>query len=292
MRRNSSGPCTGGSLPLGKYWRSGPLVFSLVPRSRAQPRRRRRGEVNPLGEQLGQQIVARHLRALVPGERQPCSVRDRGEQVSGRGGERFAGMPGREVYQAHESAAAFHDGADRRAGVAADDCVAFPVADTWVTPARPPGSVPATRRGMRFSPGRAVAFNSATDASVTSGLSRSPAAVNSGNHRSGMTTRYLPHGMPIKAHKCSSSALASSLKPRGRRLRSSTCSAGSGNLGPVTSAAPSSGPSPWWPPPDPKSCRCPSPSLTTTTRPLEATDRQHVAKRRWRVILPAPARCR
>ncbi|COZ46120.1 Uncharacterised protein [Mycobacterium tuberculosis] len=39
--------------------------------------------------------------------------------------------------------------------------------------------------------------------------------------------------MPIKAHTCSSSALASSLKPRGRRLRPSTCSAGPGNLGPV-----------------------------------------------------------
>lgn len=48
-----------------------------------------------------------------------------------------------------------------------------------------------------------------------------------------MTTRYLPHGMPINAHTCSKSALASSLKPRGRKLRPSTCSAGSGSLGQV-----------------------------------------------------------
>jgi hypothetical protein len=40
-----------------------------------------------------------------------------------------------------------------------------------------------------------------------------------------MTTRYLPHGMPINTHTCSSSAPASSRKPRGRSVRPSTCSA-------------------------------------------------------------------
>ncbi|CFE47020.1 Uncharacterised protein [Mycobacterium tuberculosis] len=40
--------------------------------------------------------------------------------------------------------------------------------------------------------------------------------------------------MPIKAHTCSKSALASSLKPRARSLRPSTCSAGSGSPGPVS----------------------------------------------------------
>ena len=49
-----------------------------------------------------------------------------------------------------------------------------------------------------------------------------------------MTTRYLPHGMPINAHTCSNSALASSLKPRGRSVRPSTCSPGSGSLGPLS----------------------------------------------------------
>ena len=49
-----------------------------------------------------------------------------------------------------------------------------------------------------------------------------------------MTTKYLPHGMPINIHTCSSSALASSLKPRARSARRSTCSAGSGSFGPVS----------------------------------------------------------
>ncbi|CKT08790.1 Uncharacterised protein [Mycobacterium tuberculosis] len=79
-----------------------------------------------------------------------------------------------------------------------------------------------------------IAFNSATAASVANGLSRSPAAASSGSHSSSITTRYLPHGMPIKAHTCSKSALASSLKPRARSLRPSTCSAGSGSPGPVS----------------------------------------------------------
>ncbi|BBX98572.1 hypothetical protein MLAC_38660 [Mycobacterium lacus] len=35
--------------------------------------------------------------------------------------------------------------------------------------------------------------------------------------------------MPINAHTCSKRALASSLKPRGRKLRPSTCSAGAGS---------------------------------------------------------------
>jgi hypothetical protein len=40
--------------------------------------------------------------------------------------------------------------------------------------------------------------------------------------------------MPINAHTRSNSALASSLKPHGRGMRPSTCSAGSGSLGPVS----------------------------------------------------------
>jgi len=79
-----------------------------------------------------------------------------------------------------------------------------------------------------------IAFNSANACSVANGLSRSPAAANSGNHRSSITTRYLPHGMPINAHTCSSRALASSLKLRGRSVRPSTWAAGSGSLGPVS----------------------------------------------------------
>jgi len=79
-----------------------------------------------------------------------------------------------------------------------------------------------------------IVFNSATAASVANGLSRSPAATSSGSHSSHMTTRYLPHGMPIRAHTCSNNALASSLKPRGRNLRPSTWLAGSGSLGPVS----------------------------------------------------------
>ncbi len=78
-----------------------------------------------------------------------------------------------------------------------------------------------------------IAASSADACSVANGLSRSPAAASSGSHKPSMTTRYLPHGIPINAHTCSKSALASSLKPRGRSVRPSTCSAGPGSLGPV-----------------------------------------------------------
>ncbi len=60
-------------------------------------------------------------------------------------------------------------------------------------------------------------------------------------------------------------------------------SAGPGNLGPVSRAVGS----------HPRGghhrikCRCPP--ITDATRPFEAIDRQHVAKRRWRFILPAYA---
>lgn len=79
-----------------------------------------------------------------------------------------------------------------------------------------------------------IARSSSRAASVANDRSRSPDAASSGNHSSSMTTRYLPHGMPINAHTCSRSALASSLKPRGRSVRPSTCSAGLGSLGPVS----------------------------------------------------------
>jgi hypothetical protein len=78
-----------------------------------------------------------------------------------------------------------------------------------------------------------IAVNSTNAASVANGLSRSPAAASSGSHSSSITTRYLPHGMPINAHTWAKSALASSLKPRDRSVRPSTCSPGSGSRGPV-----------------------------------------------------------
>jgi len=39
-RASSSGPCTDRSVLLGKYWRSSPLVFSLVPRCQGYPANR------------------------------------------------------------------------------------------------------------------------------------------------------------------------------------------------------------------------------------------------------------
>lgn len=76
-----------------------------------------------------------------------------------------------------------------------------------------------------------IAFSSANAASVANckitggGQQRPPPAEH--HHQ------VLAQGMPIKADTCSSSALASSLKPRGRKLRPSTL-AGSGSLEPVS----------------------------------------------------------
>jgi hypothetical protein len=79
-----------------------------------------------------------------------------------------------------------------------------------------------------------IASSSANARTVANGLSRSPASASSGSHKPSMTTRYLPHGIPINAHTCSRRSLASSLKPRGRSVRPSTRSAGSSSLGPVS----------------------------------------------------------
>lgn len=62
-----------------------------------------------------------------------------------------------------------------------------------------------SRAGLRYRSTVAalIASNSANDCSVAYGLSRSPAWASNGNHRPRMTTKYLPHGMPINAHACS-----------------------------------------------------------------------------------------
>ncbi len=78
-----------------------------------------------------------------------------------------------------------------------------------------------------------IAFSCAIASSMANGWSRSPASASSGSHSSSMTTRYLPHGMPANAHTCCKRSLATSEKARGRSVRPSTCTFGSGKAGPV-----------------------------------------------------------
>ncbi len=66
-----------------------------------------------------------------------------------------------------------------------------------------------SRAGLRYCRSTVAALiapSCVIASSVANGRSRSPEAANSGSHSSSITTRYLPHGMPINAHTCSSSA--------------------------------------------------------------------------------------
>src|SRR6266404_5157503 len=62
MASSSSCVCTDKSVPLGRYWRSSPLVFSQVPR---QPGAVRIAEVHPDASVGAELTVARHLLSLI-----------------------------------------------------------------------------------------------------------------------------------------------------------------------------------------------------------------------------------
>ena len=70
------------SVPLGKYWRSRPLVFSLL----RAARRVRVGEVDLQAGLLLDPGVVEHLVALIPGQR-PTYL---GRELAERGDERVA----------------------------------------------------------------------------------------------------------------------------------------------------------------------------------------------------------
>ena len=126
------------SVPLGKYWRSSPLVFSLLPRCHGLLRVAEVDRQPGLNAQLG---VLGHLGALVPGQRAAQLLRQRDDRRGDRVADRLGAVPGqrravvhprtlaahrREVQQHREAARALDQRADRRAAQP-EDQVAFPV---------------------------------------------------------------------------------------------------------------------------------------------------------------------
>jgi hypothetical protein len=128
-------------VPLGKYWRSNPFVFSLEPRchgewgSQVDVHLRGQGDLRVPG-QLG---------SLIPGQRLPQVIRQRldGRQqaiTDGRG----AVVVGK-VDEHDVSGLAFHQGGDGRAAVRPDDVGVGPGRGAGITPG--PFPRPALRTG-------------------------------------------------------------------------------------------------------------------------------------------------
>ena len=78
------------SVPLGKYWRSKPLVFSFVPRCHGL----RGSQKNTCSPSVDTQLsVLGHLRALVPGQGPTKLIRERSDRRCDRIPYGFGAMP-------------------------------------------------------------------------------------------------------------------------------------------------------------------------------------------------------
>ena len=97
------------SVPRGKYWRSSPLVFSLLPRCHGTLRV---AEVDLHAGVDGELDVFGHLFALVPGDR-TAQLDRKLEDLFGQGfAHRFAAVTVGEPHQHDVTAGALHQGAD------------------------------------------------------------------------------------------------------------------------------------------------------------------------------------
>ena len=87
----SSALCRVRSVPFGKYWRSSPLVFSLVPRCHglcgSQKYTGRPVSIRSCG-------VLGHLRALIPGQRASQALGERCDRVGDRVADCLGAVPG------------------------------------------------------------------------------------------------------------------------------------------------------------------------------------------------------
>jgi hypothetical protein len=113
------------SVPLGKYWRSRPLVFLLLPRCRGACGSQKYTSI-PVAK--GALFPFAHLDALVPGQRAAQRLRQRCD-LGGDGRDDVFGLIAvGEVHEHRVTGGAFHQRADRGLVVLAQQQVAFPVA--------------------------------------------------------------------------------------------------------------------------------------------------------------------
>ena len=105
-----AGPYPASEVPLGKYWRSSPLVFSLLPRCHGAC-----GSQKKIAQSGGDRDlrVRAHLPALIPGQRPAHRVRQPRDHRGQRVRHRRRVTPGGQRHQHREPGGALHQGADR-----------------------------------------------------------------------------------------------------------------------------------------------------------------------------------
>jgi len=97
------------SVPLGKYWRSRPLLFSFDPRCQGEAGS---GEEDGDPGDRREFVVAAHLAALIPGQRPSRASQKAREGVDEGVTDMFGASPVGQVQEHHVAGGAVDEGAD------------------------------------------------------------------------------------------------------------------------------------------------------------------------------------